>query len=46
MFKIFYLYRCFVRDPMKRATARELLAHTFMKRGYDEEWYTMENDMY
>lgn len=39
-----FLKRCFVRDPLKRATARELLAHPFMRREYDEEWYTMEVD--
>jgi hypothetical protein len=29
---------------MKRATAKELLLHPFMKRDYEEEWYTMEID--
>ena len=39
-----FLKRCFVRDPLKRATAKELLAHPFLKKQYEEEWYTMEVD--
>ncbi|KAH7817769.1 putative Serine/threonine protein kinase STE11 A (STE11A) [Monocercomonoides exilis] len=39
-----FLKRCFVRDPVKRATSRELLQHAFLKREYDEDWYTMENE--
>ncbi|KAK2945432.1 putative Mitogen-activated protein kinase kinase kinase A [Blattamonas nauphoetae] len=37
-----FLGRCFVRDPIKRATARELLTHPFLSRQYSEEWYTMD----
>lgn len=37
-----FLRRCFVRDPLKRATARELLQHPFLSRTYDEDWYTRE----
>ena len=40
-----FLKRCFVRDPLKRATARELLQHPFLSRTYDDEWYEMEPDM-